>query len=58
MTGFKCSKAVFIFNFLEVNSALNSYVIQLLCRRVLEIVCVHQQREFFNIQKVAWAWGA
>ena len=50
-------KSSFIFNFLELNSALNSYVIQLSCRRVFEIVCLHQQRGFFNIQKVGWAWG-
>ena len=32
-----------------------SILIQYPCWRMFEIVCVHQQREFFNIQK---AWGA
>ena len=33
-------------------------LIQSPCRQVFEIVRVHQQREFFNIQKLAWAWKA
>ena len=34
------------------------WFIQSPCKSVFEIVRVHWQHEFFNIQKVVWAWGA